>query len=104
MTVVNVPEFPNVKFTFREGEHSFVITIRTIKGITLFSVSDENGDLSNSTRAITGQWLIPYKHISSNGNFRFESENSEEYPYYTGFNKDFNLVYYTEDEVKEIGW
>jgi len=104
MTNIEVPKSPNARFAVGIDEYSFTISIRTIKGMTLVSIEDKDGTIVNGCRAITGQWLIPYKHLALKGNFRFESEHSEEYPYYTGFNDDFNLVYYTPSEVTEIGW
>jgi len=104
MTEIQLPNKPNSTFAFRSADYNFRITLRSMKGITLVTVADENGTLSAGVRAIPGQWLIPYKYLSQKGNFRFESEHSEDYPYYTGFNTDFKLVYYTPDEVEEIGW
>jgi hypothetical protein len=104
MTTITLPEYPNSRFSASIDNKTYTITIRTFGDMTMFSIADENGAIYNGCRAITGQWLIPYKYLSQNGNFRFESEHSEEYPYYTGFNTDFKLVYYTADEVEEIGW
>lgn len=104
MTLIPLPRKANSTFAFRSSEYTFRLTLRSMKGITLVTVADENGTVSAGVRAILGQWLIPYKHLSQKGNFRFESEISEEYPYYTGFNSDFKLVYYTVDEVDKIGW
>lgn len=104
MKTVTLPNVPNSKTTFSVDDMMFTLTVRTFKGMTLFSVADENGEIYNCNRAITGQWIIPYKHLALNGNFRFESEHSEDYPYFTGFNDDFILKYYTSKEVEEIGW
>lgn len=104
MKTVELPNVPNSKTTFSTDDKMFTLTVRSFKWMTLFSVADDTGDIYNCVRAVTGQWLIPYKHLALNGNFRFESESSEEYPYYTGFNKDFKLVYYTNEEVEKIGW
>lgn len=104
MTTVTLPTAPNASFAFRASENVFRITIRSINNMTLVSIADDEGYLSAGIRAIKGQWLIPYKYLSGKGNFRFESEDSDEYPYYTGFNKVFNLIYYTKEEVDEIGW
>lgn len=79
------------------------MTYAYVDGITFVTVEDEDGVVVASVRAVKGQWLIPYKHLSLNGNFRFESDTTDEYPTYKNF-QDFKLVYYTSDEVDEIGW
>lgn len=104
MTNIELPSYPNSRFSVSCDNKTYTITIRTMGDMTLVSIADEKGPIYNSCRAINGQWLIPYKYLSEDGNFRFESERSDEYPYYTGFNTDFVLRYYTADEVKKIGW
>ena len=103
MQIISLPNYANARFKVRTDDNIWTVTLRSLKGITLVTIADKDGVICYSTRAVVGQWLIPYKHLSQNGNFRFETDSSEEYPTYKNYGS-FRFVYYTNDEVNEIGW
>lgn len=103
MQQVTLPTEAYSKFRVPTPDMAWMFTFTFVDGITFVTIEDSDGVVIASVRAVKGQWLIPYKHLALNGNFRFEGENSDEYPTYKNF-KDFSLVYYTSDEVEQIGW
>ena len=100
MYIITLPSLPNVEFTTTPEEHGFTIRFRLLtNGITLVSLSDDDGTIVESVRAINNKWLIPYPYLEQGrGNFRFESD-TDDYPYFENFNTSCRLVYYNQDEV-----
>lgn len=104
MVSITLPQEPNFAVNYEVDDIFYTFTFMTINGITVISVSEKGNSVINSVRAISGQWVLPYKKMEKKGNFMFTSEGSDDYPIYTGFNTTFKFGHYTADEVEEIGW
>lgn len=93
MNRVDLIRAPNQSFTVENKNVRFEVTLQDL-GNSMCSTIKKNGVLIQSgMRVISGFPLIPFKYLSSDGNFIFETENGE-YPHWKKFGITQELYFY----------
>lgn len=95
------PESNNQQFTFAIGGDTFAFRLHTFRNILYVSIYRNEELIVAGVKAINNAWLIPYKYLSENGNFRFEF-SYDDYVDPDYFGSITRLCYYSSDEISEI--
>jgi hypothetical protein len=101
MIEIDVQQIPNQEFIREVDGTRYNIRLRTFQGITLVDIKEDDEVLKYGVRACPNKPIIPYDYLTKGGNFAFICLNGD-YPYYTKFGITQQLVYLTDDELKEI--
>lgn len=102
MNEISLSNYPNQTFNFVGDESVYDFRLHYFRDQMFVSVSVNGRKVVDSLRAISGQWLIPYKYQMTNGNFRFECDDNSDYPNYENFETTCHLRYYSKAEYEVI--
>lgn len=96
MIELSLMPVPNQRFTASLGGHLWEILIKKANVSMVASVSCDGEVLINSSRIVCGQPMIPFRHLSQNGNFLLTTINDEE-PDWTNFSDSQRLFFVGPD-------
>jgi len=102
MQYISLSKVPNQSFYFIHGDYTYEFSLRMINDLLYSSVSINGTVVKSTLRCVPYGWLIPYKNsMGMDGNFRFETLNKD-YPNYNDFDDTCFLIFYTNDEIKDL--
>lgn len=96
------PSTPNVTFGCTPEKENYTISLFSFNGLLYASVKVNEEYVCAGVRVVNGQWLIPYKWMEREGNFRIENDDAEEYATWEKMSSSCHLVYYTKEEIEEM--
>lgn len=103
MEIFNLPsKFENVEFDCIAEDTLYRFRLHVFRDMMYASIYADNEPIILGQRCVQNLWLIPRGLVPDKGNFRFEV-NGEDYPWWEDFNNGTKLVYYTRDEIAEMG-
>lgn len=103
MEIFNLPsKFENVEFDCIAEDVLYRFRLHVFRDMMYASIYADNEPIALGQRCVQNAWLIPSGLVPEKGNFRFEV-NGENYPWWEDFNNGTKLVYYTRDEIAEMG-
>ena len=101
MIQIDVQQIPNQEFEKEIDGKRYTIKLRTFHALTLADITIDDTVVKRSIRVCPNELIIPYKYLTQGGNFVFYSMDGS-YPHYTKFGVTQQLVYLTDDEIKEL--
>lgn len=96
--IVPIDPIPNQKFSVLLEDVRYAIVIQDVGQAMAVTIEKDDVVLVSSALATAGSFIIPYQHLSVDGNFAF-SGAADEIPFYTNFNVTQQLFYFTASEV-----
>lgn len=101
MINLNIGAYPNQSFNKTIGNVEYGFRIHTLNGgIVVFSLTVDGETAIESERIIPNSVIIPYEYLKpKGGNFYFKSVSGD-YPDYTKFGGEQNLLYLTDEEIE----
>ena len=92
---------PNQNFQLLQEEDTYDITLRSIDEETYVTITRNSVLLISNFKAMPNQDIIPFEYLFFGfGNFRFNSEDSTDYPFFTAFGISTFFQYITKEEVE----
>lgn len=94
-------EDPNVSFRVGIGNIDYFFLLHIFRGVLYCSIWIDDYMIVSGMKCINNAWLIPYKHLASGGNFRFEG-SFDDYVSPKTFGKITTLNYYSREEYMKL--
>ena len=101
MRDIPLQNVPNQRVETTIDGVSYAIQLRTVQKLTVADVYADGKLLKGGVRCVPGQRLIPYRYLTVGGNFFWYCLNGD-YPYYTQFGVDQQLVYLSDAELANL--
>lgn len=79
----------------------YTFRLHSFRGVLYCSIYVNGAILHGGAKCINNKWLLPYKYMSSGGNFRFES-SFDEYIDMKNIDKIMKLYYYSPEEYSAM--
>lgn len=95
---IELVKIPNQEFNYVVGDKSFTVQLRTIQELTFASIFLDGEPLLYSQLCLPNNFINLYKYIKAGGKFYFKCSDNE-YPNYTKFGDEHQLLFYTEEEL-----
>ncbi|MDR0675643.1 MAG: hypothetical protein LBF97_01195 [Elusimicrobiota bacterium] len=92
---------PNQEINVMLDNVEYILTIQTIKDMTIISITRDNEIILTSQKCVPFILLINYKYLTKGGNFIFDCQDSE-YPFWTKFGEKHRLYYLSDEELQEL--
>ena len=70
MMTIPIKQLPNQSFSIVLDSNQWTFLLKTVGDVTVASLSLNNVKILDSSRAVAGQFIIPYEYLES-GNFFF---------------------------------
>lgn len=91
----------NQSFWIQIDDIEYMFRLHTFRDVLYCSISANGTLLIAGIKCVNNSWLIPYRHLSAGGNFRFEN-SYDDYVDPQYFGEITKLVYYPPDEIAEM--
>jgi hypothetical protein len=104
MYEVPIESLPNQNLTVTLDSVRYVLTLREGEGKTCtVSVTANGNTIIDNVRAMPNQNILPYPYLESDGgNFAFNVDDGESYPYWEEFGITQRLIYASPSELEAL--
>lgn len=101
MIEIDVQRIPNQEFEKEIDGVRYTIKLRSFNNMTLADITIDDEVVKHGVRVCPNTLIIPYEYLTKGGNFMFYCMDND-YPYYTKFGITQQLVYLTDEEIREL--
>lgn len=100
MRTIPLDAVPNQSLSLNLDGNRWNVVIKEARGIMFMDLALNDQTIMLGQRVVAGTPAIPYRHLQTNGNFLFLTDN-DELPYWTQFGSSQQLVYVSPGEVAD---
>lgn len=97
MRTIDLKAIPNQRLTVTLDGVRWELTIKQARNMMMCDVMRDDVYLIRGTRIVANGPIIPYSHLSKNGNFAILTEN-DELPWWENFESNQILVYWSDED------
>lgn len=97
MQEITLLPIPNQRLQFVVSDNRWDVTIKEARGVMVCDVIKNDDVLIRGVRAQADSPVIPYPHLSTDGNLAFITEG-DEYPRWEAFGSTQSLVFWGPDD------
>ena len=91
----------NQSFWIQIDSIEYEFRLHTFRNVLYCSIAANGTLLVAGIKCINNSWLLPYKHLATGGNFRFEN-SYDDYVDPDYFGDITRLVYYSPEDIAEL--
>lgn len=97
MKIIPLNTVPNQRLRVTLGGHEWELTLKAARGVMCCDIRRDDVVIVQGIRMMPEQPLIPYRHLTSDGNFAVLTEG-DTLPWWELFDKMQTLIYWGDDD------
>lgn len=101
MQVIPLQSIANQAFSVFLDGSNYDIALKATNGVMSVDIVRDGVAIISGQRVVANETLIPYTYLET-GNFGFLT-NDDDIPYFTNFNVDQTLLYFSPDDLTSLG-